>query len=217
MRDYIFYPLLLSPTFQRFSQKLRRSTNSAVVHKIPVAIATFVVFMAVGIWHGAAWRWVAYALFNATVIAGSVMLEPLYNKLHEATRVEKDSAGYILFMRVRTVLIRSISLTFSRALSLTQAFSMIGSIFTGFSFAVFADGSLLDHGIDVRDYAILACAVAVVWWVSLLQERGVDVTDRLTRKSLLTRWTIYIGVIVVITLLSPDSNAGEVNFIYGRF
>jgi D-alanyl-lipoteichoic acid acyltransferase DltB (MBOAT superfamily) len=217
MRDYIFYPLMLSSPFQKLSHRLRKGTKSAVMHKIPVAAATFVVFMAVGIWHGAAWRWVAYALFNAAVIAGSVMLEPLYNRFHNATGISADGAAYTMFMRVRTVLIRSISLTFSRALSLAQAGAMISCMFTNFSFGTFADGSLLGHGVDVRGYAILICAVAVLWWVSLMQERGVGVGAMIARKPLPVRWTIYIAAVVTIALLSADVGAGEVNFIYGRF
>jgi D-alanyl-lipoteichoic acid acyltransferase DltB (MBOAT superfamily) len=217
MRDYIFYPLLLSSTFQRFSYRLRRSAKSKVAHKIPAAIATFVVFMAVGVWHGAAWHWVAFALFNATVIAGSVMLDPVYGKFHEVTRIPADNALYVMFMRARTILLRSVSLTFSRAPSLTQALTMIGSVFTGFSFGAFTDGSLLEHGLDVRDYVILICSVAVVWWVSLMQERGRSVATMLAGKPLPARWAVYICSVVVIALLSVDASAGEVNFIYGRF
>jgi len=217
MRDYIFYPLMLSTSFQKFSHRLRKSTRSVVVHKIPVSIATFVVFMAVGVWHGAAWHWVAYALFNAAIIAGSVLLEPVYKRFHEVTRIPADNAAYTLFMRVRTVLIRSISLTLGRALSLTQASAMIACIFTRFHFSAFADGSLLAHGLDIRDYVILICAVSVVWWISLLQERGHSIVTLLTRKPVLMRWVLYIGSVVAIALLSVDANAGEVNFIYGRF
>jgi D-alanyl-lipoteichoic acid acyltransferase DltB (MBOAT superfamily) len=217
MRDYIFYPLLLSPSFQRFSYRLRRSVKSEVVHKIPAAIATFVVFMAVGVWHGAAWHWVAFALFNATVIAGSVMLEPVYGTFHEVTRIPADNALYVMFMRVRTILIRSVSLTFSRAPSLTQALTMIGSVFTGCNFSVFTDGSLLKHGLGIRDYVILLCSVAVVWWVSLMQERGRGLGITLASKPRFARFSVYICSVVVIALLSVNAGAEEVNFIYGRF
>jgi D-alanyl-lipoteichoic acid acyltransferase DltB (MBOAT superfamily) len=217
MRDYIFYPLMLSNSFQKLSRHIRNKTRSAILHTIPVAIATFLVFMAVGIWHGAAWHWVAYALYNATIIAGSVMLEPLYRKFHAVTRIPEDNAAYTLFMRVRTVFIRSFSLTLGRASSLTRAGAMIGSIFTGFRFGDFADGSLLEHGLNIRDYVILICAVVIVWWVSLLQEGGNSVGTFVTNRPLILRWAIYIGAVVVIALLSVDVNAGEVNFIYGRF
>jgi hypothetical protein len=122
-----------------------------------------------------------------------------------------------MFMRVRTVLIRSISLTFSRASSLAQAGAMIGCIFTDFSFGAFADGSFLSYGIGAYDYAILICAVAVLWWVSLMQERGESVGGMLARKPLFARWAVYIASVVAIALLSADVGAGEVNFIYGRF
>jgi D-alanyl-lipoteichoic acid acyltransferase DltB (MBOAT superfamily) len=217
MRDYIFYPLMLSKPFQKFSQQLRRRTRSAVIHKIPVAIATFVVFMAVGIWHGAAWHWVFYALFNAAVIASSVLLEPLYDKLHKITRISADSAPYTLFMRVRTVLIRSISLTLGRAPTLARANVMLACVFTNFSFGAFTDGSLLRHGLDMRDYVILICATAAVWWVSLLQERGQSVGELLARKPPAARWAVYVVSALAIALLFVDANAGEVNFIYGRF
>jgi hypothetical protein len=173
--------------------------------------------MAVGVWHGAAWHWVAFALFNAAVIAGSVMLDPVYSRFHEATHISADNALYVMFMRVRTVLLRSVSLTFSRAPSLTQAIAMIGSVFTGFSFGVFTDGSLLEHGLDVRDYVILICSVAAVWWVSLMQERGHGVGTMLAGKPLFARWAVYVCSAVAIALLSIDIGAEEVNFIYGRF
>jgi D-alanyl-lipoteichoic acid acyltransferase DltB (MBOAT superfamily) len=217
MRDYLFYPLMLSQTFQKFSQRLRRSARSIVLHKLPAAIATFVVFMAVGVWHGAAWHWVAFALFNAAVISVSVLLEPLYGKFHKVTRISVDSAPYTLFMRVRTVLIRSISLTFGRAPTLTRANAMLLCVFTNFNFGAFVDGSLLTHGLDLRDYVILICATAAVWWVSLMQERGRSVGTLLARQPLCARWAIYIGAAVVIALLSVDAGAGDVNFIYGRF
>jgi D-alanyl-lipoteichoic acid acyltransferase DltB (MBOAT superfamily) len=217
MRDYIFYPLLLSPSFQRFSQRFRRKSRSAVARKIPVAIATFVVFMAVGIWHGAAWHWVAFALFNASVITASVLLEPVYERFHEVTRIPAGNAAYTLFMRIRTALIRSVSLTFARALSLAQANAMIACVFTRFHFSAFADGALLEYGLDIRDYVILICAVSVVWWISLLEERGHSVVTLLTQRPMQLRWAIYIGAVVAIALLSVDANAGEVNFIYGRF
>ncbi|MDR1496772.1 MAG: hypothetical protein LBS67_07655, partial [Clostridiales Family XIII bacterium] len=182
-----------------------------------VAIATFVVFMAVGVWHGAAWHWVVYALFNAAVISLSVLLEPLYVRLHEITRVSADSAPYTLFMRVRTVLIRCISLTFGRAPSLARANAMIACIFTNFNFGALANGALLEHGLDVRDYVVLACATAAVWWVSLMQERGKSVGSMLASRPLPLRWAVYIASVAAIALLFVDANAGEVNFIYGRF
>jgi hypothetical protein len=115
------------------------------------------------------------------------------------------------------VLIRSISLTLGRAPSLLQANAMIASIFTSFSFGAFADGSLLKHGLGVRDYVIIICATAVVWWVSLMQEKGRSVGALVAKKPPVLRWMVYIGAVTIIGLLSVDANAGEVNFIYGRF
>jgi hypothetical protein len=79
------------------------------------------------------------------------------------------------------------------------------------------DGSLLGHGIGAGDYAILVCALAAVWRISLLQERGQSVGNLLAQKPLPARWAVYIVSIVAIALLAADVNAGEVNFIYGRF
>jgi hypothetical protein len=94
---------------------------------------------------------------------------------------------------------------------------MLGSVFTSFSWGSFTDGSLLEHGMGVRDYVILACSVAAVWWVSLMQERGRSVGDMIARRPAPVRWAVYVGAAVVIALLSVDAGAGEVDFIYGRF
>jgi D-alanyl-lipoteichoic acid acyltransferase DltB (MBOAT superfamily) len=217
MRDYIFYPILLSASFQKFSYRLRHGSRLAVVHKVPQALATFVVFMAVGIWHGAAWHWVAFAVFNAAVISASVVLEPVYDRFHKATRIPADHPAWVLFMRARTLLIRCVSLTFARALTLSQAWAMLAGVVTSFSFSGFGDGFLLAHGLDVRDYVILGVSIAALFVVSLRQEHGRGVAALITERPAVVRWTGYVAIAAAIVLLSADASGGGVNFIYGRY
>lgn len=48
--------------------------------KLPVCIADLIIFFIVGVWHGAAWKYIAYGMYNGLIMAVSVLLEPVYKK-----------------------------------------------------------------------------------------------------------------------------------------
>ncbi|MFQ9895378.1 MAG: MBOAT family O-acyltransferase [Lachnospira sp.] len=55
---------------------------------MPICLADLLIFFVVGIWHGAAWKYIAYGMYNGIIIAVSSLLEPLYAKGFEK---DKDS------------------------------------------------------------------------------------------------------------------------------
>jgi D-alanyl-lipoteichoic acid acyltransferase DltB (MBOAT superfamily) len=217
MRDYLFYPLMLSRASQRLSAWIRKRTRSKSLKAIPAAIATFIVFMAVGIWHGADWTWVAYGLFNAVIIGGGVMLEPTYAAFHKAIRVPDTNVFYTFFMRIRTVILLAFMRFFVRATTLTQALTMTASVFFAFDISALMDGALLEHGLGITDYVILIVGSLILLAVAILQEKGYSILGLLAERGFVVRWCVYVLIAVAIAGFSQDTQTVGVTLIYGRY
>lgn len=67
MRDYLFYPLTLSKPLGKLGKWTRRHIPGKLGKLIPAALATFVVYFVIGIWHGANFRYIVFGLWNGTL------------------------------------------------------------------------------------------------------------------------------------------------------
>ena len=81
-----------------------------------------IVFFLTGLWHGASWTFVLWGLWHG-----------LWSILERVTPLKKLSGT--LFGHIYTLIIVMLGFMLFRADSIAQAFSMIGSIFTGYSFS----------------------------------------------------------------------------------
>ena len=81
MKDYIFYPFSLSKQMNRFGKWSKKHLGNTVGKAMPICLADLLIFFVVGIWHGAAWKYIAYGMYNGIIIAVSSLLEPFTNKI----------------------------------------------------------------------------------------------------------------------------------------
>ena len=58
MKDYVFYPIALSRPFAKMQKTLKKKVNPYFGKVFPSFLASFMVFILVGIWHGANWKFV---------------------------------------------------------------------------------------------------------------------------------------------------------------
>ncbi|MEG2145760.1 MAG: MBOAT family O-acyltransferase, partial [Lachnospiraceae bacterium] len=143
MKDYVFYPLSLSKWMNRFGKKTKKIFGKKTGRVIPVALANVVVFLIVGVWHGAAWKYIAYGLYNGLIIAISNLIAPLYKKGFAISHINEKSRIWKLFQILRTFILVNISWYFDMAVSLTAAFVMMKNTVKNFTFSTLTDGSLL--------------------------------------------------------------------------
>ena len=95
---------------------------------------------------------------------------------------------------------------------------MIFRTFTVWNPWVLFDGSLLNYGLTVTDYVVVAIAVLIVYLVSRRQERGQDVLALVSQQNLLFRWLLYIGMFLVIAVFGVyGTGYNAANFIYMQF
>lgn len=216
MKDYIFYPISLSKWMGRFGKWAKKVFGKKTGRIIPICAANVIVFLVVGVWHGAAWKYIAYGLYNGLIIAVSSLLVPLYKKGFEVTHINPKSGAWHVVQIIRTFILVNISWYFDMAVSLSAAFAMMKSTVTGFTFATLKDGSLMALGLDKLDYGILLAGCLVVFVVSVLQERGIKIRESLGQKPLVVRWAAY-GLLVFGIPMFGYVMITSGGFIYAQF
>ena len=216
MKDYIFYPVSLSKWMGKFGKWSKKAFGKKTGRVVPICVANIIVFLVVGIWHGAAGKYIAYGLYNGLIIAVSSLLAPLYRKGFEKFHINPKSGAWHVVQILRTFLLVNISWYFDMAVSLSAAFAMMKSTVTGFSLATLTDGSLMMLGLDKLDYMILAMGCLVVFLISFLKERGIQIRESLGRKPLVIRWAVY-GMLVFGIPMFGYVMTTTGGFIYAQF
>ena len=173
-------------------------------------------FFLVGVWHGPAWKFIVYGLYNGGIIAASSLLAPIYGEMARKLHIPLESRAWAGVRIFRTFILVNISWYFDMAESLGAALTMMKNTITGFSLSALTDGSLLRLGLDLKDYAALALSCAVLFTVSLLQENQVDMRAALAGKPLAARWCVYLMLLFSIPLLGQITMTGG-GFIYAQF
>ena len=84
--------------------------------------------------------------------------------------------------------------------------------------SVLWDGSLLEIGLTMTDYIILALSLVVVFIVSFLQEKGLSIRQTIAAKALPVRVAIWYGLFLVVLLFGAYGIGYDASqFIYNQF
>lgn len=217
MREYLFYPILLSKPLQNLTKRIRDKHGIKWAKIIPTAIVSFIVFIVVGIWHGPYWKRVAYGLWNGTIITSSIIFEPLYQKTHAFFHIRTDCFSYRMFTRARTFILVTFARYFSRSPSLRSALANIKTTVTNFYPKKLFDGTVLQLGIVKADYLIILTGVAVLILFGIMQEKGQGIRKTLSEQNIWFRWVVYAAIIIIFMLFPVESQMVVKEFIYAQF
>ena len=220
MREYVFYPVMLSKPLTKISKALRKAGKAKLAKLVPSVVTPFVVFFLIGIWHGANWKYVAFGLYNATIVAGSVALAPFFKKTIEKLNINTEAFSWKLFTIVRTFLVLGISKILVKSPGIGAAFHIIKSLFTeiDLDFIFGLDGKIFTLGVDEKNMFILFVATLILLGVSVLQENGMKMRETLSKQNVVFRWAIYfiaLIFILVFGIYGPAYNAAD--FIYQAY
>ena len=219
MKDYVFYPLSLNKKLNNTGKKLRKIFGNYFGKRFAPCVAMFVVYLLVGIWHGASWKYMAYGIWNGVFIMSGILLEKYYEQLHAKLHIAKESKSWIIFSIIRTFFICSIGRIFSRSSDLPSAFTMLGNLFghpiylSDFSSAFFSD-----LGLNGRIWLMLGIMMFIVFMIDYFKEKGIDIRMWIDSKNTAVRWMIYYILIMSILVFGLYGGAYDgSSFIYGRF
>ncbi len=220
MREYVFYPVMLSKPLTKISKALRKAGKAKLAKLVPSVVTPFVVFFLIGIWHGANWKYVAFGLYNATIVAGSVALAPYFKKAIEKLNINTEAFSWKLFTIVRTFLVLGISKILVKSPGIGAAFHIIKSLFTDINldFIFGLDGKIFTLGVDEKNMFVLFVATLILLGVSVLQENGMKVRQTLSKQNIVFRWAVYfiaLIFILVFGIYGPAYDAAD--FIYQAY
>ena len=114
--------------------------------------------------------------------------------------INRQSVVYHSLQVVKTTIIVCFGELFFRAHGLWAGLYMFRNIFTNFSLETFKDGSVLKLGMDIQDFIIVLLMVLLVFAVGVLQERGVNIRDALSKKNTAVRWAVGYAMILSIVI-----------------
>ena len=80
MKDYVFYPFSLSKGMNKFGKFCKKHFGKHVSRVLPVCIANLLVFFLVGVWHGPAWKFIVYGLYNGIIMPPATCFPPFTGK-----------------------------------------------------------------------------------------------------------------------------------------
>lgn len=215
--DYIFYPLSVSPRMLKLSKWSRSKLGNAFGKRVTVYISCFLVWLATGVWHGAAWNFIVWGLLNFVVIMISQELEPLYKKFHGRFHL-KDKAWYGAFEMLRTFFLMGMIRMLDCYRNVPVTFKSLGSMFTSWHMKVFTDGSLLEIGLDLKEYILIGICAVVLFLVSLYRYRtGRELREKISGSPDLTFACCLVLLMITIVFGAYGKGYNTSQFIYNQF
>lgn len=217
-RDYVFYPLSLSKFFAKVGKKGRKIFGNYVGKLLPVLIPQFIIFFLIGIWHGAEWKYIAFGLYNGTLIVLGILFDQPLKKLAKKLSIQTETFSWRLFQVLRTLFLVALGKIITRAPGIGASVFMLKSMVEKWDTDILWNGGLLKLGLDDKDLWVLLLSTCTLLVVSLLQESGVKIRESLAKQNTYFRWIIYLGAIFSLILFGAYGiNYDASDFIYRGF
>ena len=217
MRDYVFYPFALRPSMRRLGEWCSAHLGQHAGRTLPACVANVLVFFLVGLWHGAEAHYIWWGLYNGLVIAAADLAAPLFKRALSALRVDPAAKAWHAWRVVRTFVVVNIGWYFDRIYNFgdcLQAFHNTFFYFRSSKFFSTLAGFKIQYLELCLALAAIGCVVVLV--VSILRERGVDVSEKLLSLPVVFRIAIYLvaTLLVLFSFLLVPTSGG---FMYANF
>lgn len=218
MRTYVFYPLSLSPAFNKLGRKCRKLFGDRTGKLIAPSLASFVTFFLLGMWHGTGWKYVLYSVYQAFFVSTGTLLSNVYARGRTVFKINERSKSWRVFQAVRTVFMVTIARYFTQAKDLPNIAGLFEATFTNFNPWVFFDGSLYKLGLDRPNFNLMLLSIAGLLLIDYIKEKGVRIRQSIAEQGVVFRWCVYYAAVfalIILGMYGPSFDAAS--FIYERF
>lgn len=221
MRDYVFYPLALLPGMQKlgkwFVKRFPGKWGKHLGRIVPACLANIVVFVIVGIWHGAQEHYLAWGLYNGLVIAASDLLRPFFTSAAEHAPFSVSGRCAHILRVIRTFLIVNIGWYFDRIEDFGYRMICFRNTICHFQLSRLKP-TLYSYNLDyvMKPVGIAALGILVVLAVSLMSENHIDVRGRLMKMPAVVQAGVLTTAMVMI-LFAFVFTAPSGGFLYAQF
>lgn len=214
-REYVFYSISMSKPFMKLNKKLHGRVKPFFEVFIPSAIALFFVWLCNGLWHGAGVQYIVYGMYYYVIMMIGMCFEPLFKKLFAKMKIEpgtKKEKTLNILRVARTFVLVNIGMLIFRANSLTHAWDMFASIFSGGKWLI------PTTVIDVYDIVLAVLGVVVLLVVDALKEHKIDISKWVVERYYILRTALYVCMVIVVLVFGAYGDGYvPVDPIYGGF
>lgn len=199
-KDYIFYPVTMSKPMKNLTSSARKKLGNHFGPLVAGSVALFCVWFSNGLWHGAAWSYIFFGMYHFLLILCGNIVSPAVKSVNSKLHISPEKLPYRLVQILRTCVFVVIGELFFRANGLRAGLAMFKRLFSKMKFTALTPEVLKPLGIDIKDIAIVLVAVLIVFIISILNEKGVPVGERVNNLKLPVRWVILFSLIMFIVI-----------------
>lgn len=216
-KDYLFYPISMGKSVQKFSSRCKKICPPAVVRMIPSYIALFFVWSATGLWHGSSPNFLLWGWINLFCIVSSMQLKPVYTKIRQRLHLSEENRCWHLAQMIRTFLIFGFAEMVSDLRSVHGIMMKCRSLFLEHNWHLLYRPMNLFPGLEERDLLILAVGIVMMIVLDILKEKGYKPYEIIARIPILPRYICYVSLLYAALLLDYAGAGAVGGFMYEQF
>ena len=147
-----------------------------------------------------------------------MIFKPLGEKILKILKIDEDKFSYKLFQIIRTTTLVIFGMLIFRANNLHIAWDMFKNIYTTTNIDLLFNGKMFNIGFTYADFNILVICTIIMLVIGILQEKGYNIREKISKQNLPFRWILYYSIIfaiIIFGIYGPGYVASD--FIYGQF
>ena len=215
MQKYVYYPIVLNRRLQKMTSFIKNEDMQLAI--IP-AVASFVTFVVVGIWHGTGWNYLIWGCYQATFVTLGILLSGFYQRLRTFFKINARSRYWHIITAIRTFIIEVLGLFIIKTSSLQKVAGYYQKLFKLDNFGDFTNGTLLGYGLSFKNCIVMLIGVAILIFVDIMHFKKFSFRKYLMKYNILVRYSVYIILILVVLIFGiygPGYDAAA--FIYQAY
>ncbi|MCM1125276.1 MAG: MBOAT family protein [Lachnospiraceae bacterium] len=186
--------------------------------KIRKYVNLLITFAISGLWHGAAWSYIAWGLLNGIYQIIGEILRPIKKVLIQMLGLNENSFGHKVVKVVITFLCIDFSWIFFRASSFSSAVKIIKSMLCVHNPWILFDGSLYHYGLDRKNFQLMLLGIGILLLVDIAAYKGIKLRKFIAEQDYWCQAVIITFSIISILLFGIWGNTYDAaNFIYFQF
>ncbi len=185
----------------------------------------FITFLICGIWHGANWTYIFWGALHGFYLMFAMWIHSYREGLYKRIGIKSYPKLFKYYQILTTFSLVCFALIFFRAKNISEAFYIVGHLFTGWSdlartlltrgfvFVLEGKGIGLSLGLSFKGFILSLSLILFLEFIHMIQSHG-SIRHMLTEKPVWVRWSLYYCLLLGIMLFGVF---GQNQFIYFQF
>lgn len=208
-RNYVFYSILRADWCNNIRKKLKKK-NSYIANTLPTVIALLIVWLLIGLWHGADWSYVVHGLYHGIFIILSTLLHPFYERFHKRFPKLQNNSLFMLFQIARTFTIVIFGYLIFSPANLLVTTGILKQMFSEFGLM-----QTLSFGhLQFSRLLIAAVGTILLFITDVLKVKQISIDGILIKQK---PWVQFIAFYLFIMIICCFGYFGENQFAYFKF